>query len=576
MIVLDTLAADDVSRVTVCFRDALRDHQDELNRLNVYPVPDGDTGTNMALTIESVVAELAGADDMGSVCAALAHGSLMGARGNSGVILSQVLRGLAEIWRERAQVRARDIATALRRATDAAYDAVLRPVEGTILTVVRKAAEACEARMAASDGNDAGGDPPLGEMVEVASIAAARALAETPDQLAVLAEAGVVDAGGKGFTLLLDALRHVVGGRPVPRSVPALSAGVGGASPALVAVTAGATVTGSIADGIGSPRYEVMFLLEGPSSAPSGLRQAWDAIGESIVVTGGEGVYNCHVHTDDIGAAIEAGIALGRPHRIRVTDLHDESATSPTDAAAPAAPTGTADLLAPSPEVVTAVGPSAVVAVAAGAGVEELFLALGVAVVVPGGQTMNPSTADLLSAVRSTGAEHVIVLPNNKNIVAVAHQLAGLAELAGQTVHVVATHSVAAGLSAMVAFDADTHGAVNRQRMGEAAERTRTAEVARAVRNAATEVGAVTEGQWIALADQHIVGIADDALTAVLAALATLVEAHTELVTVLVGAHVDAVLVDAVRQAIADTWPALDIEVLEGGQPHYPFVIGVE
>ncbi len=553
---LDTLAADDVSRVTVCFRDALRDHQDELNRLNVYPVPDGDTGTNMALTIESVVAELVGADDMGSVCAALAHGSLMGARGNSGVISSQVLRGLAETWRERRQVRARDIATALRRATDAAYDAVLRPVEGTILTVVRKAAEACEARLA--DVDNAGVDPPLGEMVEVASNAAARALAETPDQLSVLAEAGVVDAGGKGFTLLLDALRHVVGGRPVPRSAPAPSTGVDAARPTAVAAGAGSS------DMVGSARYEVMFLLDGPSTAPSGLRRAWDAIGESIVVTGGEGVYSCHVHTDDIGAAIEAGIALGRPHRIRITDLHDEAGAD------------VADPVPAPPRAVSAPGMSAVVAVAAGTGVAELFRTLGAAVVVPGGQTMNPSTADLLVAVRSAGAEHVIVLPNNKNIVAVASQLAGLVELAGQTVHVVATHSVAAGLSAMVAFDAATSGAANRQSMGDAASRTRTAEVTRAVRAASTEVGVVTEGQWMALAEEHIVGVADDAVAAVLAALTPLVEDRTELLTVIVGADTDAMLVDGVRRAIAEAWPAVAIEVHDGGQPHYPFVIGVE
>jgi uncharacterized protein len=570
--VLDSLAADDLSRVTVCFRDALRDHQDELNRLNVYPVPDGDTGTNMALTVESVVAELDGAHDMGSVCSALTHGSLMGARGNSGVILSQVLRGLAEAWRERAQVGARDVAIALRRAADAAYDAVLRPVEGTILTVVRQTAEACEARLAACGAGGGRAEPPLDEMVDVASSAAAQSLAETPELLAVLAENGVVDAGAKGFTLLLDALGHVVTGRPVP-TAPAFD-GIGAPAPIVGAPHAADSV-----------RYEVMCFLEAPSAAMSEFKRSWGEIGESIVVTGGEGLYNCHIHTDDIGAAIEAAVVAGRPHQIRVTDLRDESQAVRGADEAPIGDRPAVTGGARAPVDASSIDPaepalSAVVAVASGAGVRELMLGLGAAAIVAGGQTMNPSTADLLGAVLATGADHVIVLPNNKNIVPVAQQLVGLAELGRQSVHVVPTHSITAGLAALVPFDAGQPGTTNHERMAEAAGRCRTAEITRAVRDATTDAGPVRAGQWLALAQHRIVGVDDDPVGAVLGALTPVVHADSELVTILVGADVgrdlDAVAVDMVRDAIASRWPGIEIEVLEGGQPHYPFVIGVE
>ena len=261
MTALATLGPADLRRAIERFRDALRDHQEELNRLNVYPVPDGDTGTNMALTLESVCKELASAEAMGEVCTAISRGSLMGARGNSGVITSQILRGLVEIGAGLDHFTAADLVAGFRRAADSAYEAVLRPVEGTILTVVRETAEALEAGVGA-------GDTELVVLLEQASAAADASVARTPELLPALRSAGVVDAGGRGFTLLLAALLHVVDGRPLPESH------LGATPVAVVRHLAG--------DDVASLRYEVMFFLDAADAGIGAFRDAWGAIGDSI------------------------------------------------------------------------------------------------------------------------------------------------------------------------------------------------------------------------------------------------------------------------------------------------------
>ena len=278
------------------FRDALISHRDVLNLLNVYPVPDGDTGSNMTMTVESVVAELDGLDAGGppgmvEVAGAISHGSLMGARGNSGVILSQVLRGLAANFAEAGAVDGRTLADGLVAASEAAYRDVMAPVEGTILTVVRESSVAAEAT--------AGGGGDLLAVAESAREAGGESLARTPELLPVLAEAGVVDAGGSGYLLLLDAVLTVVDGRPLP-DPPEVAAPVTGGRPDDHGVE---EATGT--------RYEVMYFLDAPYGSIDGFKKAWAALGDSIVVVGGDGVWNCHVHTDDIGGAIEAGIAVG-------------------------------------------------------------------------------------------------------------------------------------------------------------------------------------------------------------------------------------------------------------------------
>ena len=296
------------------FRDTMRLHQAAINRLNVYPVPDGDTGTNMARTLDAVVAEMdAAAGDLDPTCDAISHGSLMGARGNSGVILSQIMRGIAPTLKGRGEATAGTVADALQAASDAAYQAVLKPIEGTILTVVRESADG--AREAAAAGGS------LAEVLRAARDAGRVSLARTPDLLPVLADAGVVDAGGAGFLLLLDSALHVVDGEPLPE--PPEDDGAGDPFQAV----AHRPVGGDGELDVSEQRYEVMFLCDLADASIGSFKQRWGDIGDSIVVVGGDGTWNCHVHTNDIGAAIETVLDLdGRPYRIRVTDLFEEVA----------------------------------------------------------------------------------------------------------------------------------------------------------------------------------------------------------------------------------------------------------
>jgi DAK2 domain fusion protein YloV len=555
--VLVSVAPADLRRVVSTYRDALRNHQEELNRLNVYPVPDGDTGTNMALTLESVVEELPGdGAGMEQVCEAIKHGSLMGARGNSGVILSQILRGLADTFAPLETVSANDLVTGLRRAADAAYQAVLRPVEGTILTVVRLVAEAAEEVHAQ-------GEATLEQLLDRIAVAARDAVARTPELLPVLRDAGVVDAGGRGFELLLAAWLNVVTDRPIPEpetvTTPAAVAAHMGHAHGADHLPAGGE------GGVGDLRYEVMYFLRAPDDTIDGFRTAWGELGDSIVVVGGDGLWNCHVHTDDIGAAIEAGIAVGRPEKIRVTDLLEqveeleEEAWVRDGSGASAQPAG----------AVT----TGVVAVAVGDGLTRLFTNLGVQRVVAGGQSMNPSTAQILDAVRACAAESVIVLPNNKNIVPVAKQVPDLAD---RPVAVVPTTAVVEALSALVAYDADASLEDNIAAMDEAASRVRAGEVTQAVRDSVAECGPIAAGDWIAISKEGVCVATKSAADAAIALVDRLVAGGAELITLVVGADADAADAERITEHVELHHPDVEIEIHEGDQPLYPFLIGVE
>jgi uncharacterized protein len=547
---LEELAPADLRRVVVTYRDALRSHQDELNRLNVYPVPDGDTGTNMALTLESVVGELDSADGMAEICHAVSHGSLMGARGNSGVILSQILRGLADTFSDRDEASAADLVAGFRRATDAAYQAVLRPVEGTILTVVRAATEAVEAAYE-------GGEKSLAALLDRAGLAAREAVERTPELLPVLKEAGVVDAGGQGFALMIDAFLAVVDGRSLPEPE--------------VVTTPPAVEAHMHRDDASSLRYEVMYLLEAKDSTIPAFKDTWASLGDSIVVVGGDGMWNCHVHTNDVGAAIEAGIEAGRPRSIRVTDLLDQveeeqwvrdqtSAESASDAAV---------MTASATQGCT----TAVVAVGVGEGVRRLLNSLGVHAVVAGGQSMNPSTAQILDAIERSPSDSVIVLPNNKNIVPVAEQVH---ELTARRVEVVPTQAVVEALAALVAYDPQATVEANAAAMTEAVQRVRTGEVTQAVRDGAGDAGPIKAGDWIAISRDGVWVVEKTAADAAIRLVDRLVDDESELLTVLAGAESVTAETARLEEHVALAYPHLEIEVHEGGQPLYTYLVGVE
>ncbi len=544
------------------FRDAVREHAPGLNRLNVYPVPDGDTGTNMARTLDAVVAEMDATepDDRDATCDAISHGSLMGARGNSGVILSQILRGFSSTFKEHADVQGARFADGLQAAATGAYAAVLRPIEGTILTVCRESADA--ARAAADDGAS------LADVLRAARAAGKRALDNTPEQLPVLKEAGVVDAGGAGFLLLLDAALHVVDGEPLP-AAPAEDAAE---SPVGAAF---AEISHRHAEGAGldvsEQRYEVMYFLDLADDRIGDFKSGWGAIGDSIVVVGGDGLWNCHVHTNDIGAAVETALDLGgRPRQIRVTDLFEE--IDEEHAKREAALTATArraPAVAALPPVTTAI-----VAVGAGDGLAELFAQLGVQGLVTGGQTMNPSTAELLDTVQRVNADQVVILPNNKNIIPVAEQIDALTS---KSVAVVPTRSIPEGLAALVVYDPEGDLRANATDMTAAAASVTTGEVTRAVRTTNSAAGPITEGDWIGLVrGDGVVSVGATVAVAAIELLERLVDDDAELITVITGVDADDATTAMLVGWLGDRRADLTVEVHPGDQPLYPYVFGVE
>jgi DAK2 domain fusion protein YloV len=548
---LQRLEAGDVVAVVSAYRDVLRLHQGSINRLNVYPVPDGDTGTNMALTVQSVADALADADgtDLASVADAISLGSLMGARGNSGVILSQILRGIADAVRASAGVDGPVVVDGLRRASEGAYRAVETPVEGTILTVVR----------AAADGAAAAGPVGLVGVLEAARAEAAGALARTPDLLPVLRAAGVVDSGGTGLLLLFDAFLHVAAGRELPAAEPA-----GPGVEATLTTGTGAGADGAIRAGPGC-RYEVMYLLEAPDEAIGSFRSVWAGIGDSIVVVGGDGTYNCHIHTDDIGAAVEAALDAGRPRRIRVSDLWDEVEEERWVREAVAR--GSDE------EVEVQVG-CGVVAVCTGEGVRRIFHSLGVNRTVLGGQSMNPSTAELLAAIEAVPAPAVIVLPNNANVVAVAKAAASRSDKA---VAVVPTRNVPEGFAALLDYDPEAAVEQNAATMRRAAGRVVAGEITQAVRSTAGPAGPIQVGDFIGVSHDGILSVATTVSEAATRLLEALIDReHHEIVTAITGDGATPADTRRITSWLAEHHEDIGVEVHQGGQPLYPYLFGIE
>ncbi|MFZ0250765.1 MAG: DAK2 domain-containing protein [Acidimicrobiales bacterium] len=556
-----TLGADDLRAVMGGYRDALRMHQADINRLNVYPVPDGDTGTNMALTLEAVVDELKGVDagaGLPEVCKAIGHGSLMGARGNSGVILSQLLRGMSEQMAAAGEggVGPDVLVDALGHASELARRAVVRPVEGTILTVAS----------AAAAGAGAGSD--LVGVVESARGEAADALARTPEMLPVLAQAGVVDAGGSGFLLLLDAFLLVLDGRPLPEPSGVDAPDLSGLNGAATAGGPGHDGVGGEAHSVGDLRYEVMYFLHAPDDSIEAFKEVWAGVGDSIVVVGGDGLWNCHIHTNDIGAAIEAGVDAGRPYRIRVTDLDDQMEEERWVRESVGAPGA-----GPSTEGAGPPPTTSVVAVVSGDGIGRIFRSLGVHHLVVGGQTMNPATADLVKAVESVGSDQVVILPNNKNIRPVADQVDALCD---KTVRVVATGSIVEGFAALLAYDPAAGADANVASMSESAGRVVPAEVTRAVRDTTTDAGEVHKGDFIGVSRDGVVAVSDNIVVCTRLLLSRLLNPTHELVTLIEGEGARVADTRRIEEWLSEEFPDVALEVHQGGQPLYPYLLGIE
>ena len=534
--VYQALKASQLKEVLQHYGEALRSRRKGIDDLNVYPVPDGDTGTNMSLTVQSVVTELksAAADDMHSISAAITKGAIMGARGNSGAILAQALRGIAESVKEKTSIGPSDVAEALEKARKSAYESVLKPVEGTILTVLSAAADA--ARKSVEAGHS------LPDQLDHVRAASAEALARTPDLLPVLKQAGVVDAGGSGFLLFVDALRYVATGEPIPGVTDVL----GITEPDL------SEAHSEISD----LRWEVMFLMDAEDEGIPEMRQKWDEVGDSIVVVGGDGLWNCHIHADETEPVLAIAQKYGTPRDVRIADLQQQAADHAHDLEEQSEPCE-----------------SAVVAVVNGEGIKDIYKSFGVQGIVSGGQSMNPSVSDLLAKVDGVNSSSIIVLPNNKNIIAAAKQVN---ELTDKSVEVIESVSVVEGMTALLAYDSSANLATNLHAMREAMTKVTTGEVTQAVRSTNSDAGPIKKGDWLGIGPDGISVVAASMSQALCELVETMADDDHELLTLIEGVGASEECTQALRTWLGEHRSNVELEVQVGGQSLYPYLLGLE
>lgn len=532
----------------------LSDQRADIDRSNVYPVADGDTGTNLLLTLEAGAAAVEGlvVDDLAEVATVFAHATLLGARGSSGVILAQIVRGWAEVLTEQAGDRTRPavgaevVAAALRRGAEGAFAAVGRPVEGTMLTVARAAADGAVGTT-------------LSEVVTAAAAAGRAALARTPDQLEVLAAAGVVDAGGSGLVVLLDVLAEVVTGarsvrrRPRPGRRPSTAVSAASAVSVTPDVRRTSAVSVDHADEPGRGAYEVMYLLDATAEAVAGLRSRLDVLGDSLVVVGGDRLWNVHVHTDHVAAAIQAGIDVGRPHQLSVTRFADGE----PGGGVPGSP------------------PVVLLATASGPGLAAVLIEGGARLV---GRLGRPVTAaELLAALRAVTGAAVVVLPDGTSALALAQAAAAAAGAEGRDVAVLPTRSPVQALAALAVHDPLAARAQDLVRMAAAAAATRHGAVTTADVDALTSAGWCRAGQVLGLVEDDVVEVGDDAPAVALSVASRMLAAGGELLTLVWGAAPGSrELADAVSVTVRRERKDVEVSVVDGGQRAHALLLGVE
>lgn len=531
----------------------LQHHEQQVNRMNVFPVPDGDTGKNMLLTVQRAYQEIAALDDthIGQVAAAIAHGARYGARGNSGTILSMLFKGFADGLEGCAEMSAQELERASRSAVDYAYQTVstvMQPVEGTILTVARLAAEAIS--------QHANNERDLLALLDIALRAARRALDDTPRLLPVLREAGVVDSGGLGLVYLLEGMQRFSYGEPVAFDLPAVD------SPPAQAATWQAAIAPEDAEGYG---YDVQFVMVGEGLDVTAVREAIKAMGGSPLVDGDSQMIKVHVHVHDPGVPLSYAIAQGvQLDEVVVENMQAQylryvaqRSSSEAHAARPNAP--------------------AVIAVASGDGLTRVMEEYGAALVIAGGQTMNPSTEDFLLAIHGLEAREILLLPNNSNIWMAAEQAAALVR--ERRVRVIPTRSIPQGIAALLAYgDLPEEASLDEAEaaMSAALRQVLTGEITRATRAASLNGIAVQNGEYIGLLDDVLVSTGAD-LWQVLAAL--LRRAHAEdyeLVTLYYGQELSPAIARELAAQISQAFPDLSVESVDGGQPLYPLLLSIE
>jgi DAK2 domain fusion protein YloV len=516
----------------------------DIDALNVFPVPDGDTGTNMMLTMRSTMEEAYRAPDHSAsgVAHAMAKGALMGARGNSGVILSQIWRGLAQGLDGKEAFSAAELAEALQKSASVAYKGVSNPVEGTMLTVIKDAAKEAKKRVDA-------GEESIVALMEATVNAAGESVARTPRLLKVLKDAGVVDAGGQGiYTLLEGALRYLKGETEQMRL----------RKPQIIVSELPLSVPLPQVAGVDEVPfgYCTEFLLKGEDLEPETIRKRLEKKGESLIVVGDEGAVRIHIHTLDPGNIVQFACKLGTLHQVSIRNMDEQHQ----------------DFLEMQKERMPTTD-TAVIAVASGEGLTEVFGSLGAVSVIQGGQTMNPSTKDILQAVEKTPSEKVIILPNNKNIISTASQVQSLTQ---KKIKVVPSTTIPQGVVALLAFDYEADFNTNADLMEKSLSTVRTIEVTRSVRTTKVNKINIKRRQPIGILDDELVAAGETNLEVINKVLKMIDLDASEVVTIYYGAETEASEAEEISASINKNYPDLQVEIIKGGQPHYSYIISIE
>ena len=529
----------------------LEQNRDHVNSLNVFPVPDGDTGTNMLLTMRSAYARIETSEEthVGKVAGQLAQGALMGARGNSGVILSQIWRGLAAGLVGAEAFTTTDLAHAFQLASDTAYKGVMRPVEGTILTVIREgAAEAADAARKSED---------LRFMLERILERCQQALERTPDLLPILRQAGVVDSGGQGLVFILEGMMRYSQGKLSLDGKPDAKTAEVVAEP--LSAQALAIPEGGSLD---FP-YDVQFILMGQNLNVLEVRARIDAMGDSTVVVGDESTIKVHIHVKDPGEPLSYGASLGHISDIVVENMQEQMEQLIHGGSSAQS----------EPEVAVLPDQVAVVAVAAGKGLASVFRSLGAAYVVNGGQTNNPSTEEIFQAIETLPTNKVVILPNNKNIFLAAE---AARDLSGKNVAVVHSRTIPQGIAALMAMHPEREVEANAEAMEHALKHVKTGEITRATRTVELDGVDVKEGSIIALADGRLCSSGPDEKAVLDELLERLEVADAGIISLYYGADIPIEVAAQTADYIRTLYPDVEVEVIEGGQAHYYYILGVE
>jgi hypothetical protein len=523
----------------------LEEQKEIVNALNVFPVPDGDTGTNMSMTFRAAAMEIKnyGGNSVGEVSKLVARGALMGARGNSGVILSQILRGMAKGLEHKTEVDAKEFGAALAEGANAAYKAVMKPTEGTILTVIRAAGDSASK----SEAEDLGG---LMDEVCAHSLVI---LNKTPDMLPVLKKAKVVDAGGKGLLVLLEGMRDVLLKNIGEVEIKEAKA---------EALPAELMEQGELEQEI-EYGYCTEFFIKSEDADLELFKEKLEKIGDSIIVVGSDDIVKVHVHTNEPGYVLTEALKLGELSKIKIDNMREQHRSiineQPSDQG--------------EEEEAEDKKKYAFVSVAMGSGIKNIFEDLGVDAVIEGGQTMNPSTQDILSSINKLNAEHIFILPNNKNIIMAATQAAEISE---KNVHVIQTKTIPQGITAVTVFNGELTPEENVKAMNDSVYSVATGSVTYAVRDTEIDGIEIKEGNILGLIEGKIVEVGQDPYEVASGLVSRMVNDESELITVFYGSDSDPEKVEELMEAMEDKYSELDVQYYDGGQPLYYFLISVE